>query len=481
MRKQYTHVSSIDRLGTAPDVKTPVERPMDKSSVVSSIIGVVCICIYIGAIVLAVIRIYVSVMDRQSIAKQEFFELVNTATEAASSSAVITTPSFQNAIKDSLARSKTLRGVIVSSGQFGDQPFEQEPGAAIAWDDGVLRFKTGLGFPSPENVFFERLQIGNLRDLSIKATYNYLDNAVIISVLKYSLVIIGGATAVALLAMGLQFLLLNGKKKTQAEAFSNIVDGKYRTDGNETENTPKDEDAEEPPTLRDTDIDEELFADPETIPPPDVEKKPPAKEPGWEIPVTLPPLPKVDVPPKPETPAPDRQNRPANSLCWESDTEDRLAVALRESTSAEKDLVVMLIELKADDNGEADESLYRIFVNEALDFFFFRDRLFERGQRGITVILPGLDLDGAFVKANDFHKRVSEKLGEKARVFIGLSAQSGRAVKADRLLIEASGALAKLAENPGSPIMAFRSDPKKYRDFMASQNKTTIQKPIAPQ
>lgn len=473
MRKQYARVSSINRLGMAPDDKAPVESPMDKSSVVSSIIGAVCICIYIGAIVLAIIRIYVSVMDRQSIAKQEFFELVNTATEAASSSAVITTPSFQNAIKDSLARAKALRGVIVSSGQFGDQPFEQEPGSAIAWDDGVLRFKTGLGFPSPENTLFERLQIGNLRDVSIKATYSYLDNAAVVEVLKYSFVIIGGATAVALLAMGLQFVLLNGKKKTQAEAFSDIVDGKYRTDKDETENTPEGEEAEELPTLRDTDIDEEFFANSEPIPLSKAEKKPPAKEPGWEIPVTPMPLPKEELPPKLETPVPDRQNRPASSLCWESDTEDRLAVALRESTSAEKDLVVMLIELKGADNGVADESLYRIFVREALDFFFFRDRLFERGQRGITVILPGLDLDGAFVKANDFHKRVSDKLDAKAQVFIGLSAQSGRAVKADRLLIEASGALAKLAENPVSPIMAFRSDPQKYRDFMASQNKTT--------
>jgi hypothetical protein len=458
----------------APDDKTPVESPMDRSSVVSSIIGAVCICIYIGAIVLAVIRIYVSVMDRQSIAKQEFFELVNTATEAASTSAVITTPSFQNAIKESLARSKSLRGVIVSSGQFGDQPFEQEPGAAIAWDDGVLRFKTGLGFPSPENVFFERLQIGNLRDISIKATYSYLDNAAIVAVLKYSLIIIGGATVVALLAMGLQFLLLHEKKKTQAEAFSDTVGGKYRTDGDDPENTPEGEDAEEVPMLRDTDIDEELFADPELISPPKAEKKPSIKEPGWDIPVTPVPLPQKDSTPKPETLVLDRQNRPASSLCWESDTKDRLAVALRESTSAEKDLVVMLIELKAPDNGVADESLYRIFVSEALDFFFFRDRLFERGQRGITVILPGMDLDGAFVKADDFHKRVSDKLGAKAQIFIGLSAQSGRAVKADRLLIEASGALAKLVENPSSPIMAFRSDPQKYRDFMASQNKTTI-------
>jgi hypothetical protein len=480
MRKQYARVSSINRLNTAPEDKAPVESPMDKSSVVSSIIGAVCICIYIGAIVLAVIRIYVSMMDRQSIAKQEFFELVNTATEAASSSAVITTPSFQNAIKDSLARSKSLRGVIVSSGQFGDQSFEQEPGAAIVWDDGILRFKTGLGFPSPENIFFERLQIGNLRDISIKATYSYLDNVTIIAVLKYSLVIIGGATAVALLAIGLQFVLLNARKKTQAEDFSDIVDGKYRTDADETddaENTPEDEDAEEAeefPMLRDTDIDEELFVNPEPIPMPKVEKKPAANEPGWELPVTLMPMPKAELPPKPETPVLDRQSRPASSLCWESDTEDRLAVALRESTSAEKDLVVMLIELKAPDNGIADESLYRIFVNEVLDYFFFRDRLFERGKRGITVILPGMDLDRAFVKADDFHKRVSDKLGANARIFIGMSAQSGRAVKADRLLVEATGALAKLAESPGSPIMAFRSDPKKYRDFMASQNKTTI-------
>jgi hypothetical protein len=432
---------------------------MDKSSVVSSIIGAVCICIYIGAIVLAVIRIYVSVMDRQSLAKQEFFELVNTATEAAASPAVITTPSFQNAVKGSLARARSLRGVIVSSSQFGDQPFEQEPGAALVWDDGELRFKSGLGFPSPKNVLFERFQSGNLREVSIKATYNYLDNAAIVAVLRYSLMIVGGATLAALLAMGMQFLLLNAKNKTQAEDFSNIVDGKYRTDGEDDEDEEYDEEYEA------TDSNGEPPAP--FVPPPAPEKKP-----EWNAPSPT-PLSKEELPPNEDPPTEEQRTRSSGALCWESETEERLASALYESMSAEKDLVVMIMELRAGENEMIDESVYQLFVTEALDFFFFRDRLFERGQQGITVILPRLDLDGAFVKANDFHKRLSAKLGARASLSIGLSAQSGRAVKADRLLFEAGGALSKLAENPGSPIMAFRSDPQKYRDFMASQNKTT--------
>jgi hypothetical protein len=51
----------------------------------------------------------------------------------------------------------------------------------------------------------------------------------------------------------------------------------------------------------------------------------------------------------------------------------------------------------------------------------------------------------------------------------GLSSRSGRLIDADRLFFEAASALEKAKD--GQPIVAFKSNPEKYRDFVRkSQN-----------
>jgi hypothetical protein len=157
---------------------------------------------------------------------------------------------------------------------------------------------------------------------------------------------------------------------------------------------------------------------------------------------------------------------PASSIGWEEYTRDRLTDELHRCASTEQDLVVMFVECgeKVPCTGE----FYKKLAAETVQFFNMRDLIFEKGKRGISVIIPGIDLDQGIVKAEEFHSRLLKKLADgfsaKTDLHIGLSSRSGRLIDADRLLFESAGALEKAKKN--EPVVAFRSDPEKYREFI---------------
>ena len=156
---------------------------------------------------------------------------------------------------------------------------------------------------------------------------------------------------------------------------------------------------------------------------------------------------------------------PRANIGWESYLYDRLNSELQRCASFEKDLVYMIMEL-----GITDDSLYGRFAEEAVNFFSMRDLIFERGEYGISVIIPSENLDEGMRKAEDFYKKTAAGLLRSysgAKYFrIGLSSRSGRLIEADRLILEATTALEKTLEPPVSHIVAFKSNADKYREYI---------------
>ncbi|MFP3043103.1 hypothetical protein LQZ19_14915 [Treponema primitia] len=161
----------------------------------------------------------------------------------------------------------------------------------------------------------------------------------------------------------------------------------------------------------------------------------------------------------------------------ESHTREKLASKLRSCSAAEQDLTLILMELSltAGFGVDDDSVIYRRFTDQALNFFTHQDLIFERGERGITVILPDSSLDESFAKAKQFHNQLltgfPEIFPHKGDLRIGISARSGRLLEADRLLLEASKALEKTRLESESPIIAFKSDPEKYQAFIKNHGK----------
>jgi len=153
----------------------------------------------------------------------------------------------------------------------------------------------------------------------------------------------------------------------------------------------------------------------------------------------------------------------------EENTETRLTEELRRCAAADQDLSFIVMEFKP----AIDDPSYARFAADTARFFSSRDFICEKGERGISVICPGLNLDAGFLNAGEFHTRVMGKypslIKSKTDLCIGLSARSARPVDAERLMFEAEEALERAMMDPVSFIVAFKSDPEKYKAFMESR------------
>jgi hypothetical protein len=394
-----------------------------RSSIFSSIVASICIVLYIAAIAFGVIRIIVDMDERRNIAEQEFNDLADR-----SSSAVILgfmSGAYQESIRDSLNEFRTLLGVIIS-GSGGEYTFERYPGSVVVWVGDSPRFKTGFGLPGEP--FYRPLRIEGQRNGSIQASYSYINYDVFTGTLRNTLVIILIVLAAAVLT-----LILETTFKNRPPAYAPRNGDPKLPSGLREAAAPRPRQPSQPPQAR-------------QAPPP------PQKAPA--------------APPAPPD-SPKGLFSPRGNIGWESYTRDRLASELHRCASFEQDLTFILMEFK---DGKLDDPLYKIFAEEAVSFFTLRDLIFEKGDQGIAVISPNIDLDQGLLKSEEFRERILKKLPDSSKtrseLCIGLSSRSGRLIEAERLLFEASQALLKALADPSSPIVAFKSDPEKYRDFI---------------
>ena len=401
----------------------PVENPVEgnvmdvseNTSKVSFIVAAFCILVYIAAIAFGATRIIVDMGDRRSLAEKEFHDL----SDRASSSAVFLgfmSEAYQDSIRDFLNTSSILLGVIIT-GSNSDFAFERYPGSGIVWAGNSPRFKIGVDIP--REPFFMPLRIDGQRNVTIQAIYSFLDHRFFQTVLRDTLFAVLAALLVASVVLLVEF---RSKKKT-------------------VNNSAKNEDlsavspAAEAETMSVTERKPE-----KTVP--DKAIKPDSESPG----------------------APQGLYSPRSNIGWESYTYDRLAAELQRSSSFEQDLTFLVMEFRKP------VPVYRQFADEAVSFFSMRDLIFEQGRNGISIILPNAGLEQAMAKSEEFRSRIAAKLPEsfegRTELCIGLTSRTGRLVEAKRLMLEAFSAKEKALKDEQSNIVAFRSDPDKYREFI---------------
>jgi hypothetical protein len=473
------------------------------SSVFSLIIAFLCIAVYAAALIIGAYRLYVNVSDRRVIAEREFYDLADLAS-AAGVLGFMDTP-FQEAIRDGLAKSRTLEGVIIS-GPSGEYAFERERGAVIQWEGDSPRFTRRLGVSATSAV---PLRINGLRNVNISAGFSAVDYDYGITILKHSLIVILAALATAFLTL----LIESALSKDQASAGRGTRRDNRSSEYDEEE--PEDEledpvpghgaqktgSRETPQAWAQEPVDSE-FPDSEPFDSQSFVPESPASDSKTSTlgifdselpdfsdladfepqPDFVPPiggvseefeLPEADLPGENYTGDEDQADvprglySPRSNVGWEDYTKDRLESELHRCASFEQDLVLMVIAFS--DKTSATDEQYKQFADMAVSFFNLRDLIFENGDRGITVILPNTDLDQGFTRAEDFHNHLTATFTAVAEFRIGISARSSRLVDAERLFFEASEALNKAYADPVSPVIAFKSDPEKYRAFLRSR------------
>ncbi|MDR0784994.1 MAG: hypothetical protein LBE74_03820 [Treponema sp.] len=388
---------------------------------VSFIVGVLCIAVYLAAVVFAGIMILKNMNEQRQTAQKEFDKLV---VYTQNLSLDFMTEPFQSAFNKTLALSNALKAVVVSSGT-GEYAFETVRDAGVEWNYGKPSFKKSFLLSTDELV--SPLSIANQRNVTIRAAYNRVDYASAIAALKWSLFGVLFALCVSFFTFLLRLLLLRDRislgadnvraKEEDAASVSNLFDEEITTDN----------------TSVVSDDNDEIF---------------------------MPELTKEEL----DGLTAEEPNTPFLGIGNEFDLTEKLANELERSLTFNQDLTVMAMESKKER-----------FAEDVIDFFVLKDIIFEtplneeRSERRINVIAPGTTIDAGFRKASDFRNAFLNKYPEQ-EIFIGLSSRSDREeIDAERLLMEAANALWNTEKD--SPIVAFRVDPQKYKEWLKNRVK----------
>ena len=384
------------------------------TSVVGTLVASVCILLYLGALVSVIVRVSASMDQRRADAGREFHVLAGRA--ATAGEAGFMDEAFVAVIRSALDGEGVLEGVIISSpaGVFG---FEREPGRALNWVDGRPRFRDRFGLSTHE--MFEPLRIPGMWNVNIEAVAGVIDFGELAHTLRQAMVLIAAALALAFLTLLIESSVQRRREPAYAEA-------------------PQGSTADERPA-------QPAEARPYTAPP----RVAPAAEPA-KVPAHKPG---------------DYSAR--GHVVRREHTEGRLAEEMERSGAAGQDVAFIAIEFKPP---EADDYYARIAA-DAARFFSSREFVCERGERGLSIICPGLNLDMGFLNATEFHNRVLGKypviFKQKTDLCMGISARSERElINAARLIFEAEEALERALMDPVSHVIAFKVDPDKYRAFM---------------
>ena len=398
-----------------------MNKQQKNNSGLSAFIAAICIIIYLFALTQAAVRFYLSIEEQKITAEQEFSRIAGLALSAGIQGFM--DEQFIKTMNDALADSSSIEALIVT-GPDGEYGFEKQKGRAITWVNNSPRFINRLSFSSES--YYRPLPIHDLRNANIKAVAGAFNFVEISKILKETLFLILIGFTISFFTL-LLFLLLSKSSEKTAPVY--VQEDHYARDDHYAQEDHVVQNRQEPE--RETVI---------------INASPAIVEKG-----------------------PKGLYSTRSNIGWEEYTNDRLDSELHRCSSTEHDLTLIIMEFTDMTN----DGMFKQAAEEATAFFTSRDLLFEYGKYGISVILPGIDLETGISKSEKFLQRIIGKFppvnNSRANLCIGLTSRSGRLLNSERLMFECKQALEKAKHDPKSSIIAFKSDPEKYRAFIRNQ------------
>ena len=167
---------------------------------------------------------------------------------------------------------------------------------------------------------------------------------------------------------------------------------------------------------------------------------------------------------------------PTTGFGWEEYMIPRLDSELIRAASGDQDLTVMTLEIpKIDWTSEEAGEICELI----LDLVKFKDLVFEYGEFGCTAIIQNMGIDEALKAAEDLHTNIIASLARRKKYYIvaiGLSARSLRLISGGRIAKESEQALIHALEDKSNPVVAFKVNPERYRNYIATESAKLNQK-----
>lgn len=162
---------------------------------------------------------------------------------------------------------------------------------------------------------------------------------------------------------------------------------------------------------------------------------------------------------------------PATGLKLQSTLSENLGEKIKQSLNEKKELTLALLKINNLDRGNViSNKLVEILKNDISE----TAEIFEYNSDGYAIILYGEDLSLCAETFDKIYENMTSYLRENNstnEVVIGLSSVSGRNVDSQRLETEAAQALSHALEDPDSPIIAFRANSQKYKEYIENKNR----------
>ena len=157
------------------------------------------------------------------------------------------------------------------------------------------------------------------------------------------------------------------------------------------------------------------------------------------------------------------QISPITQISLQSSLEEKLDNFILENPNA----TLSLIKVNGLDRGNAISENIISILKESTD----NAQLFEYKSDSYATILT-TDLQATVDKFEEIYNKISDFLKSNNatnEVSVGISSASNRKITAERIILEASQALDYASQDPDSPIVAFRANPEKYKEFVESK------------
>ncbi|MDR1909876.1 MAG: hypothetical protein LBQ35_08205 [Spirochaetaceae bacterium] len=434
---------------------------MSKKSPLTLILALLCLGAYVFALSWGAYRVFVNIKSNRALAERDFYQLREELSSRDPRSFMGT--AYRQGIEDAITRSTALLAVIISSPD-GSFAFERERAAVVNWVDDSPRFAKRFGVAAQP--LFSPLDVEGRRNVNLHAVYAHIEYGDFLSTLRFSLLIVLGALAAAFLCLILEAAMdkreaaasaPSGDRAPEDDFFGDAELAAGDAGGEELPDLGGDDGeadfgfSGEPESAEEAGLGDTDFGDFGDIDTPEAER-----DDGAEAPATPPP------PPAPAKSLEEGERYNRYGVRRGTEALGQIASELEKAQRYREDLSLMVLRYGNPDDPEG--VWYADFVRIAVDAYTIRDLIFENGDRGLVVIIPNTDLDRAIARAQEFRRLLPSTFTQS--LDMGLSARAGREVPAERLLLEASHAAKRASGEPSSPIVAFKSDPEKYRAFM---------------
>jgi hypothetical protein len=476
---------------------------------ISTAISILCVAIYAFAVLLAVYKMVTVAAEHRIIFEQEFAKLQDTARGA--DVLGFTGTDLENEIRASVLRSLTLDAAIVTLS--GGAAFAVEkPGERVVipnHNNTDYSFNTKGKFYRPP--YFAQITTDGRTTLGINVLTGYIDKDRLGDILRETLLIVLLSVTAAFLVLMLDVVVFtkdtaaeHKKKKPESpkppeEPFEPVFDEEPEVPMEKQAKDSlkpvlgKEGPAEEPIEMP---VDEPELPVEKSAEMPAEEPEKPMEEPA-EIPMEKPmeELVKKPMEEPAEIPMEKPIEKPAKELV-EKPMEEPAEIPMEKPIEKPKekptgmylgliqklhkelafadekktDIVLLCAEWTKNGFADADAPLVKQIAEEAAVFFDV-DRIaaFKRGETGIFIVLPGVAFKSGLKTAREFHGRILGNTAFKTTItnfFVGLTALAGREVDPDRFILEAEKAVEKAKEDTVQPIVAFKADPSKYKNYL---------------